>query len=281
MAPSGPLMSRPLPLLLAAVLLATAAGCAGGQAKPDGKAPTSEAEVVLQKGQEAMKDKNYEEARVYFDMVTSRFPVLDVARTAELRIADIHYEKEEFPEARDKYQQFVKLHPTHPEVDYAAFRAAMTNYQEIPKDFFLLPPSFEKDQTPVKNALRAMEDFVRTYSKSKSKYLVEAEKTHTEVRRRLCQHELYAAEFYAKRGKWQAVVGRLETLLRAYPGAGYDEEALFGIHDAYVKLRDDGRAQETLKRIVTTLPGTKAAERAQKLLGGAGTAATGAKGAGG
>jgi outer membrane protein assembly factor BamD len=257
---------RLLPFLLGGALLALAAGCAGNATKPDGKPPTSEAEVVLLKGQEAMKDKNYEEARAYFDLVAARFPFLDVARTAELRIADISYEKEEYPEARDKYQQFVKLHPTHPEVGYAAFRAAMTNYQEIPKDFFLLPPSFEKDQTPVKNALRAMEDFIRQHPESK--YLAEAKKTHAEVRRRLCQHEMYVAQFYAKRGKWQAVVGRLETLVKTYPGAGYDEEALFGIYDAYRKLRDDGRAQETLKRIVTSLPGTKAAERAQKLLGG-------------
>jgi len=260
------MMPRFLPFLLGGALLALAAGCAGNAPKPGAKPPETEAEAVLIKGQEAMKEKNYEEARVYFDLVTARYPFLDAARTAELRIADISYDKEEYPEARDKYQQFLKLHPTHPEVDYAAFRAAMTNYQEIPKDFFILPPSYEKDQTPVKNALRAMEDFIRQYSKSK--YVEEAKKTHTEVRRRLCQHELYVANFYAKRGKWQAVVGRLDTLLRNYPGAGYDEEALFGIYDAYVKMHDDGRAQETLRRIVSTLPGTKAAERAQKLLGG-------------
>jgi len=253
-------------LLLGGALLAFAAGCAGAQ-KPAGKlTPQSEGESVLQKGMDAFKDKNYEEARALFDLVIARFPFLDVARTAELRIADISYDKEEFPEARDKYQQFVKLHPTHPDVDYAAFRAAMTNYQEIPKDFFILPPSFEKDQTPVKNALRAMEDFIRLYPKSK--FLAEAKKTHEEVRRRLCQHELYAAQFYAKRGKWQAVVSRLETLVKSYPGAGYDEEALFGIYGAYKKMKDDGRAQETLKRIVSTMPGTKAAEKAQKLLGG-------------
>ncbi|HVE84318.1 MAG TPA: outer membrane protein assembly factor BamD [Myxococcales bacterium] len=255
-----------LPSLLGgALLLALASSCAAGKADAR-PAPKSEAEAVLLKGEDAMKDKNYEEARAFFDQVTARYPFLDVARTAELRIADISYEKEEFPEARDKYQQFVKLHPTHPEVDYAAFRAAMTNYQEIPKDFFILPPSYEKDQTPVKNALRAMEDFIRQYPKSK--YLAEAEKTHTEVRRRLCQHELYVADFYAKRGKWQAVVSRLNTLVQTYPGAGYDEQALFGVYEAYLKLRDSGRAQETLRRIITALPGTKAAQRAQKLLQG-------------
>jgi outer membrane protein assembly factor BamD len=254
-------------LLLGGALLAFAAGCAGASPKPDAKpVPKTEGEAILQKGLDAMKDKNYEEARGFFDLVTARYPFLDVARTAELRIADISYEKEEYPEARDKYQQFVKLHPTHPDVDYAAFRAAMTNYEEIPKDLFILPPSFEKDQTPVKNALRAMEDFMRLYPKSK--YFEQAKKTHDEVRRRLCQHELYAADFYAKRQKWHAVVNRLDTLVKLYPNSGYDEQALFGIYDAYKKLKDDGRAQETLKRIVAALPGTKAAEKAQKLLGG-------------
>jgi len=252
--------------LLAGALAALAAGCAGAKATPDGPAPASEAELLLQRGTVAMKEKNYEEARAYLDQVIARYPFLEAARSAELRVADISYDKEEYPEARDKYQQFVKLHPTHPEVDYASFRAAMTNYQEIPRDFFLLPPSYEKDQMPVKNALRALEDFTRHHEKSR--YLAEAQKTHAEVRRRLCQHELYVARFYASRGKWQAVVGRLNTLLERYPGAGYDQQALFGIHDAYLKLRDEGRARDTLKRILTTLPGTPAAERAKKLLGG-------------
>lgn len=227
---------------------------------------SQDAETNIQRGLRSLEDKNYEEARQYFEYVTSKYPFLEAAKIAELRLADTSYEKEEYPEARDKYQQFIKLHPTHSEVDYAAFRAALTHYQEIPKDFFLLPPSREKDQTPVRASLRALEDFVRQYGSSK--YLEEGKKYVLDVRRRLADHEMYAAEFYAKRGKWVAVLGRLNNVVETYPGVGLDEEAYFGIHRAYLELKDEGRAKDTLKRIITKLPGTPAAERAQKLLGG-------------
>ncbi|HET9450506.1 MAG TPA: outer membrane protein assembly factor BamD, partial [Aggregicoccus sp.] len=88
-----------------------------------------------------------------------------------------------------------------------------------------------------------------------------------EVRRRLAEHELYVAKFYAKRDRWPAVVRRLETLLEAYPGSPVEEQALFRLHEAYVKLNDNAKAQETLQRVLSRLPGTPAAERARKLLG--------------
>src|SRR5437868_11204418 len=78
----APMNPRLCSLLLGGALLAFAAGCAGASTKPDAKnAPKTEGEAILQKGLEALKDKNYEEARTYFDLVTARYPFLDVART--------------------------------------------------------------------------------------------------------------------------------------------------------------------------------------------------------
>ena len=148
---------------------------------------------------------------------------------------------------------------------YAAFRAALTHYKEIPGDWFMVPSSFEKDQQEAQNALRELRAFVKTYPQSK--HQEEARQLISDTLRRLGNHEMYVAEFYAKREKWKAVATRLETVLERYAGSGHEEKALFGLHEAYVKLGEQDKARATLERIVNTLPGTPAAERARRLLG--------------
>jgi outer membrane protein assembly factor BamD len=250
-------------LLLGGVHLLGCKTLSGGDpGEPD---YAKDAETNLTKGNEALESKNYIEAEKYFEHVRSTYPFLDAAKEAELKLADTKLEKEQFAEARDAYQSFIKIHPLHPRVDYAAYRGALTHYREMPSELFILPPGYEKDQTDVKATLKAMNDFLRAYPKSQ--YVPEAKKQGDEARRRLAQHEMYVATFYRKRHKWAAVSSRLELLLERYSGVGFDEDALFGLHEAYDKLKHQDKADGALRRVIEKFPGTGAAEKAQRMLG--------------
>jgi outer membrane protein assembly factor BamD len=253
--------------LLALLLAASCASTESAVVTPTARtaANPADAENALEQGKQALDSKNYVEAEKYFEYVKSKYPFLDAAKEADLRLADTDFDRERYPEARDRYQSFVKLHPTHPRVDYAAFRAAFTHHKEMPSDLFILPPSKEKDQGEVKATLHAMSDFIRTYPQSQ--HLEEAKKHAESARRRLAEHELYVAAFYAKREKWLAVVNRLKNVVQDYPGLGLEEDAYFQMHSAYLKLKDEKSAKETLRAVVAKLPGTSAAEKAKKLLG--------------
>jgi outer membrane protein assembly factor BamD len=250
---------------LTSVLLLTS-GCAAltqGQAgEPD---YATAAEENLRLGTEAMDNKDLLKAQKYFEYVRTKFPYQEAAREAELKLADVEFAREAWPEARDQYQNFIKLHPTHPRVDYAAYRSALTHVEDYPSEFFALPPSEEKDQGEIQYALASMEEFLRQYPQSE--FADEAKAHAADARKRLAEHELYVARFYEKRERWKAVAQRLENLLKRYPGTPYEEEALFDLHSAYVKLNDTQRAQDTLKQVLRRLPGTPAAERAQRMLG--------------
>jgi outer membrane protein assembly factor BamD len=257
---------RSLSFCFTALLVLCAAGCASLSSKQSGEPDyTAQAESNLRRGDEALERRDFEQASKYFEYVRTKFPYLDVANEAELKLADVDFAREQYADARLKYQDFIKLHPTHPKVDYAAYRVALSHLEDMPSDFFLLPPSTEKDQTEVQAALGALTDFIRQYPAST--YVEEAKVKVEEVRRRLARHELYVASFYARRERWKAVVQRLEGLLERYPGTPYEEEALFDLHDAYQQLRDAERARQTLQRVMERLPGTPAAERARRMLG--------------
>lgn len=198
-----------------------------------------DADENLKRGNDSLDSKNYVEAQKYFDYVKSKYPYLEAATTAELRLADVDFDREKYIEARDRYLNFIKLHPTHPRLDYAAYRAALTHYKDMPSDFFILPPSSEKDQGEVRSASAAMADFIRTYPQSE--YLAEAQKALDEVRRRLAEHELYVAGFYKRREKWNAVVARLSVVERDFGGLGYEDKVYFGLYDAYRKIQAESK----------------------------------------
>jgi outer membrane protein assembly factor BamD len=225
----------------------------------------AQAEENLRLGDEALESRDFLRAEKYYDFVRTKFPYLEASREAELRLGDVDFEQERYPEARERYDSFIKLHPTHPKVDYAAYRSALTHFKDMPSEFFLLPPSEEKDQTEVQAALRAMNNFLRQYPDSQ--YAKEAKDQAETAKQKLAEHELYVAAFYRKRERWPAVAQRLEGLLSRYPGTKYDEEAFFSLHEAYVRLKQPERAQETLRKLIKQMPGTPAADRAQRMLG--------------
>jgi outer membrane protein assembly factor BamD len=251
-----------LPLVVLSLSACASFGTFAGQ---EGEVQfASDADENMRKGDEAMNAKNYAEAASYFEFVKTKYPYLETAKLAELRLADSDYERDRFVEARDRYQNFVRLHPTHARVDYAAFRAALTHYKEIPSDFFLLPPASEKDQVEVRNALTAMSEFMRAHPGSE--FIGEAKKVLDEVKLRLAEHEMYVADFYSRRDRWPAVVTRLNVVARDFSGIGLDERVSFGLSDAYLKLNDPSKAKEALQRYADKFPDAPAAKKALKLI---------------
>ena len=75
-------------------------------------------------GERFEKDERYDEAITQFNQVKNKFPYSRLATEAELRVAEIHFKRDEFIEAQAGYQTFKELHPSHPKGDYVTFRLA-------------------------------------------------------------------------------------------------------------------------------------------------------------
>jgi outer membrane protein assembly factor BamD len=183
---------------------------------------------------------------------------------AELRLADLRFAQGKFIEAADAYQTFVKIHPSSPEVDYAAYRAALARWEDAPSDFFLFPPVHERDLAQVAKAAEGLALFVEKYPTSK--YAPEAKEKLAKVRDVLAERDWYAYEFYKKREKWQGAAFRLERLMKDYPGSAREPEALWALADMYVKLSERFRAQQALQQLIVKYPQSKQRAGAEKLL---------------
>lgn len=245
-------MARPASALALAVALGCAHATNSETLDPALAGENPEAIENFRAGEDALAADNWVEAQKRFDAVRAKYPYSALAPLAELKLADTHFARERFAEAADAYRSFVKLHPNHPRVDSAAFRAALSAHREMPSDFILFPPAVEKEQVHARAALRELEDFIAAYPRSEKND--EAQRLREEVRRRLAEHEMYVARFYKKREKLRAVALRLETLLNRYPGVALEPEAMLELGRTYVLLDEVDKAREILRKLVAKHP---------------------------
>jgi outer membrane protein assembly factor BamD len=240
-------------------------GCATAdeELKPDSKITAKQA---YEKGQAELKDENYPEAEKYFKYVKQRQPFSKYAVLSELAIADTQFARGNYTEAVDSYKSFARLHPTHEKVDdgYVAFRIGESYFKDMPDDVWILPPSYEKDQSAVLDAQRELDDFIKHYPDSK--YVKKAQELRKEVLKRLVDHEVYVARFYLKNDHPNAAAMRIETAIRKYPGSGREPELLYSLGETYLHMGDPLRAKETFARVVNEFPSAPQARRSSLYL---------------
>jgi outer membrane protein assembly factor BamD len=219
-----------------------------------------------EKGLKELQEKDWVAAAKYFSFIKSRFPYSKYAVLAEIRLADAQFGAGHYQQAIDSYKLFIKFHPTHELVvnGYAAFRIGEAYARQLSGDFWILPPSYEKDQSATEDAEEQLRAFLVKYPDSPHRKA--AEELLDKVNRRLAAHEWYVARYYWDRGKAMGTVLRLRRLLERHRGVGYDEEALWLLGRAYVRVEMPDRARLTWQELVDKHPGHERAGEARAAL---------------
>ncbi len=256
-------MSRLRPIVLAALvcLLPACADSSSIFRTTPNFFPT--AEQNYNQGLKEMKASNWLTAQQYFAQVKSQFAFSRWATLSELGMADAEMGRDRYTEAIDDYKAFIRAHPSHERVQdgYAAFKIGEAFHKQIPSDWFIVPPSFEKDQGPVLDAMRELGAFKEQYADSA--YAKNAQKLYDDCVRRLADHELYVANFYLKMGKPYSAIGRLEGIVQRYPGARREPETLLLLGRTYLKMDKAVLARAAFLKLASEHPDDYRAEKAR------------------
>lgn len=214
-------------------------------------------------GLKELKAGNWLTAEAFFKHVRSTFGFSRWATLSELGIADCEFGQEKYTEAIDAYKGFIKAHPGNERVQdgYAAYRIGLSYYKQIPTDFFVMPPSYEKDQGPVMDALRELSAFTEQYGDSP--YAPEARKEIGDCVKRLTDHELYVARFYLNANKPYAAIGRLEGIIKDYPASQREAEIMLLLGKTYLKMEKPVEARATFVKLATQHPDDYRAAKAR------------------
>ncbi|OGQ17667.1 MAG: hypothetical protein A3B70_08075 [Deltaproteobacteria bacterium RIFCSPHIGHO2_02_FULL_40_11] len=238
-------------IILVFVFLACLFGCAGGDVKK------TQEKIDLEVAMDFQKAGRYDLALERFQSIRNKYPLSPEAVEAELQIAETYYLAENYIEALAYFKTFRDLHPSHKQVDFAAYRIALCNYKQI-------PPTIDRDLTPAQKALETFQEFLDEFPHSK--YAKEIKEKQKSANQQLAEKEMYIAEFYLKRKKYQAAAGRLEEILKKYRNLGFDEKALYYQGLCYYHMDKKNQATRVLNSFLSRFPESQFAGQAKELL---------------
>ncbi len=227
-------------------------GCASnGRGRPQ-RAITDEAEARYEAAMERFRDEEWPEAQEAFRAVRTEYSGSRWGWLAELRLADIEFRQERFTEALSQFRSWIRYHPTQREAVYAHFMIARCYVAQMPEDWLLVPPSWERDMSSVHDAESALARFVRDYPEAAE--VAEAQRLLGQVRRLLARHEMYVAEFYASRERWEAAIGRFLGAIATFEDPDIRARALLQLGEVYLRTQQVAEARGTFTMLTTEYP---------------------------
>ena len=209
------------------------------------------AQRLYSEAKDKLDQRNYPTAIKYYQKLEARYPYGRYAQQAQLEIAYAYYKDSEPVQAVAAADRFIKLHPGHPNVDYAYYLRGLSNFND---DLGWVgwiggQDLTERDPKAAREAFDAFKDLVTRFPKSR--YAPDAIARMNYLLNALASHEIHVARYYMKRSAYVAAANRAQYALKAYPQAPANEEGLVIMVKAYDALgmndlRDD--AERVLNR---------------------------------
>lgn len=229
---------------------------------------TMSAVELYELGLRQMRNGNYTKALESFQRVRNYHRDDPVSVQAQLAIAELHFKKKDFEQARFAYEEFASLHPRHKDLDLVVFRIGLSIYKRA--SIFA-----GRDQTATRSAVNVWTGFDARFPDSE--YTGQVERYLGKARNRLAAKELWVARFYARKDAWGAVRNRAEYMLRRYPDAesvplglelhgtalhrwGFVDEARL-VRDRLAEVAPESKHLDRLDKVLTEEPGTPPDEK--------------------
>lgn len=170
--------------------------------------PADTAQELVQAGNRAMQDKDYDSAIEYYQELKERYPFSPYAPEAELGLADAYFLDGQMRAAEEAYKEFESLHPGSEEIPYVLFQIGRANFKQ-----------FKSIDLPQENITEALEYFTRVVQGYPgSEYTDRAESFITKCRRFQAEHELFVADFYWRREEYLSAWKRYTYVLQNFHG---------------------------------------------------------------
>lgn len=254
-------------LIIGLVSVALLAGCAG---LDEDKTKNWSAERFYSAAKEKMDDGDYESAIKLFEKLEGRFPYGRYAEQAQIEVAYAHYKDGEPALALASAERFIRLHPTHPNIDYAHYLKGLVNFHGeqnfINWLFGAKEDLAERDPKGARDAYFAFREVVERFPSSR--YAEDSAKRMAYLFEAQARHEVHVARFYYQRGAYVAAVNRCKSALENFPQTPSIEDAL-GIQTmAYKKMGLEPLYADTLRILRLNFPGSRYIAEAESLQGG-------------
>jgi outer membrane protein assembly factor BamD len=211
-------------------------------------------QMLYRSAQRSLRSGNYQSAIQDLELLESRFPFGRYAEQAQLEIIYAHFMSFDTEAARSAADRFIRLHPQHPNVDYAYFLKGLAAYHRN-RGVFDRVFSTDIARRDMTSNREAYDDFALLLSRfPNSAYAPDARQRMIFLRNVLARSELHIANFYMERGAYVAAANRARFVVENYSRSESTPDALALIVEANVKLGMDHAANDALLVLATNFP---------------------------
>jgi outer membrane protein assembly factor BamD len=244
-----------------AALALFAAGCGTRQQTPPPGAAQAD-RFLFERGTEALKEREWTNARTYFQQVVDGYPQSPFRPEAKLGMGDSYLGEnsaESLVSAANEFREFLQFYPTSPRADYAQYKLAMTHFQQM--------RAADRDQTATKAALAEFDVFFKKFPNSP---LMPEVKEKWRIARDRLSEASYRVGLTYYRIRWDAgAISRFQEVLKEDPEYTGRDAVYFYLAQSLVRSDKKAEAIPYLERLLAEFDQSEylgdARERLQEL----------------
>ena len=209
---------------------------------------------LYERAQSDLKGKNYISATEALQRLESDFPFGKYANSAQLALIYAYYKSEELPLADSAAARFMRLHPNHPNVDYAYYMRGLIAFPKRGSLFQAVMQTdiSEKNTKAAQTAFVQFSELVRRFPNSQ--YAPDALKRLEYLRNILARSEINIANYYLHREAYIAAANRGRYVVENYQRTPAVPDALAVMVQSYQQLGMTDLANDSLAVLKSNYP---------------------------
>jgi len=209
---------------------------------------------LYQRIQSHLEDERYDLAAESLQLMEARFPFGKYADQSQLDIIYVYYMQYDEAAARAAAERFIRLHPQHPNVDYAYYMKGLSSFTEGNGLFERFMPTDLTQRDPGA-ARQSFADFSQLVSRfPDSPYAADARKRMVYLRNLLARYEVHVANYYFLRGAYLAAANRGRFVVENFQRTPAVPDALAVMVQAYRLLDMEDAANDSLQTLRHNYP---------------------------
>ena len=201
--------------------------------------------VYYDQAQRRIKVNNYYGAIESLQKIETQYPFGKYAEQAQVELIYCQYMNGDDIAAHAASERFIRLHPRHPNIDYAYFMKGMSSYT---RDSGTLARVINTDLSTrdISGAKLAFSEFTEFLTRfPDSQYAPYAKKRLVYIRNLVAKNELAAADYYIKRKAYVAAIRRANYVIENIPNSSQNHRALQILKVSYQELGYDDLVAST------------------------------------
>jgi len=204
--------------------------------KSDGEVIEQPEKIYYDQAQARMASGNYFGAIEALEAIDTRYPFGKYAEQAQVELIFAHFMNSETEAAHTAAEKFIRLHPRHPNIDYAYFMKGLSSYtrdRELLIRFTDTDIS-NRDVSGAKESFAELTEFITRFPDSQ--YVPYAKQRNIYLRNMIAKNELAAADYYVSIDAFVGAIRRANYVIENIPNSSENYRALKILETSYSNL---------------------------------------------